>query len=256
VVQDLDSMGLFLSGRARDQDGKTITVSQVEHRRVSRELLAVAEAQRAALSGRALLGVPVYAGGDDLLAFVPASTALEAAQWCHDAVPLSLPSESTAVLFFHYHASIQRAMSEARLLLKDAKKQVEGKHALAVGYLRRSGATAMSIQPWPGRDGVSSVALFRRFARGGAGQLSPRLVTDLERDAGELAALRAENEKRYRAELARLVRRHTDGGTPVTAEVVEALDWLGLHERLDGNAGVARPQVAARVGVFLRQEAR
>jgi hypothetical protein len=38
---------------------------------VSRELLNVAEAQRAALRGGTLLGVPVYAGGDDLLAFVP-----------------------------------------------------------------------------------------------------------------------------------------------------------------------------------------
>jgi hypothetical protein len=256
VVQDLDSMGLFLSGKSRAQDGKTITVSQNEHRRVCQELLNVAEAQRAALCEKALLGVPVYAGGDDLLAFVPASTALDAAQRCHDAVLLSLPFTSTAVLFFHYHASIQRAMSEARLLLKEAKKRVEGKHALALGYLRRSGATAMSIQPWSGREGASSVVLFRRFARGGAEQLSPRLVTDLERDAGELAALRAENEKRYVAELTRLVRRHTDGGEAVTAEAVQALDWLGLHERLDGYAGVARPQVAARVGVFLRQEAR
>jgi hypothetical protein len=256
VVQDLDSLGLFLSGKVPDQRGQGITVSRDGHRRVSRELLGVAEAQRAVLCEQSLLGVPVYAGGDDLLAFLPASTALEAAQRCHDAVSLSLTFASTAVLFFHYHASIQRAMSEARLLLKEAKKRVEGKHALAIGYLRRSGATAMSIQPWTGRDGASSVALFRRFARGGAEQLSPRLVTDLERDAGELAALRAENEKRYVAELARLVRRHTDGGTPVTAEAVEALDWLGLHERLDGNAGVARPQVAARVGVFLRQEAR
>jgi hypothetical protein len=256
MVQDLDSMGLFLSGKTRGQDKKAITLSQNEHRRVSRELLNVAEAQRDALCEQALLGVPVYVGGDDLLAFVPASTALEAAQRCHDAVPPSLPFASTAVLFFHYHASIQRAMSEARLLLKEAKKRVEGKHALAVGYLRRSGATAMSIQPWSGRGGASSAVLFRRFARGGAEQLSPRLVTDLERDSGELAALRAENEKRYVAELARLVRRHTNGGKAVTADAVEALDWLGLRERLGGNAGVARPQFAARVGVFLRQEAR
>jgi CRISPR-associated protein Cmr2 len=216
----------------------------------------VAEAQRSALCDQALLGVPVYAAGDDLLAFGPAATAIEAAERCHDAVLASLPSASTAVLFFHYHASIQLAMSQARLLLKEAKKRVEGKHALAVGYLRRSGVAEMSVQPWTGRGGASSAVLFRRFARGGAEQLSPRLVTDLERDAGELAALRAENEKRYVAELARLVRRHTDGGRAVESEAVEALDWLGLHERLGGNAGVARPQVAARVGVFLRQEAR
>jgi CRISPR-associated protein Cmr2 len=256
VVQDLDSMGLFLSGKARSAAGQVLSISQDEHRRVSLELLDVAAAQRAALRDGALLGVPVYAGGDDLLAFVPASTALAAAERCHDAIPLSLPTASTAVLFFHYHASIQAAMSQARRLLKDAKEHVEGKHALAVGYLRRSGTSAVSIQPWPGREGASSAELFRLFALGGAEQLSPRLVSDLERDAGELAALRAASERLYLAELARLVRRHTEGGEAVTSEAVGALDWLGLHERLDGQAGVARPQAAARVGVFLRQEAR
>jgi hypothetical protein len=256
VVQDLDSMGLFLSGKARSAAGQVISISQNEHRRVSLDLLNVAEAQRAALRDETLLGVPVYVGGDDLLAFVPASTALTAAERCHDALPSSLPRASTAVLFFHYHASIQVAMSQARRLLKDAKEHVEDKHALAVGYLRRSGTSAVSIQPWPGRDGASSAELFRLFALGGAEQLSPRLVSDLERDAGELAALRGASERLYLAELARLVGRHTGGGEAVTSDAVSALDWLGLHERLDGQAGVARPQAAARVGVFLRQEAR
>jgi hypothetical protein len=183
--------------------------------------------------------VPVYAGGDDLLAFVPASTALTAAEQCHDAIPLSLPTASTAVLFFHYHASIQAAMSQARRLLKDAKEHVEGKHALAVGYLRRSGTSAVSIQPWPGREGASSAELFRLFALGGAEQLSPRLVSDLERDAGELAALRAASERLYLAELARLVRRHTEGGEAVTSEAVGA-GWACM------SAWTARPGSPAR----------
>jgi CRISPR-associated protein Cmr2 len=133
VVQDLDSMGLFLSGKARSAAGQPISISQNEHRRVSLELLDVAAAQRAALRDGALLGVPVYAGGDDLLAFVPASTALTAAEKCHDVIPQSLPTVSSAVLFFHCHARIQQAMPQARRLLRDAKEQVEGKHALAVG---------------------------------------------------------------------------------------------------------------------------
>jgi hypothetical protein len=43
---------------------------------------------------QAPLDMSVYAGGDDPLAFVPASTALDAAQRCHDTVPQSLPSVS------------------------------------------------------------------------------------------------------------------------------------------------------------------
>jgi CRISPR-associated protein len=49
VVQDLDSMGLFLSEQAGDAAGRTIEVLPNGHRRVSAELLRVAVAQRKAL---------------------------------------------------------------------------------------------------------------------------------------------------------------------------------------------------------------
>ena len=164
VVQDLDSMGRFLSGTPADAAARG-SIDPNEHERVSRELLRVPQRQRDALRTGELLGVPVYAGGDDLLAFAPAATALDAAQACHDEIPATLPTASTAVLFFHYHASIQQAMREARSLLEQAKEAVRGKHALAVGYLRRSGVSAVSIQPWTRPDGRSSAELFGFFAR-------------------------------------------------------------------------------------------
>jgi len=265
MVQDLDSMGLFLSGIAGDAAGRKIGVSPDEHRRVSGMLLEVAAQQREVLRRDAqetgpLFAVPVYAGGDDLLAFTPAAMALDTAQACHGTIAgKALPHASTAVLFFHYRASIQQAMSEARRLLDNAKEHVRGKHALAVGYLRRSGVSAASVQPWPGRDGGSSVDMFGIFAREREHRLSPRLAADLERDAGELASLPAVSDRLYRAELARLVRRHSGagpGGDRDAAErVARALDWLGEHERAPGHAGRPRPELAARVGVFLRQEA-
>jgi CRISPR-associated protein Cmr2 len=270
VVQDLDSMGLFLGGNARDAAGRKIDITPNEHRRVSRDLLRVARAQRQALESAALLGVPVYAGGDDLLFFSPAAMALDAAVACHGEIPSSLPTASTAVLFFHYHASIQQAMREARELLEEAKRQVPGKHALAVGYLRRSGVSAISIQPWPGQDGESSAGLFALFAREREPRLSPRLAADLERDAGELSRLSSLSQQArepkaalYRAELARLVRRHAgasgEADRAAVMRVAGALDWLGSHERAPGPGDPAEragPEAAARVGVFLRQEAR
>lgn len=267
VVQDLDSMGLFLSGKAPDGEGRKIKVSPNEHGRVSLELLRAAAGQRAALRDGTLLGVPAYAGGDDLLAFVPASKALAAAQACHDAIPASLPRASTAVLFFHYHASIQQAMSEARTLLDRGKDRVRGKHALAVGYLRRSGVTGVSIQPWDAYDAKSSAHLFGLFARGHQARLSPRLVADLERDAGELSSLVSVPGGHYRKELARLVRRHLGGETAAgraasrpeseALTIAAALEWLGEHEHSPSDAGSGPgPLAAARVGVFLRQEAR
>jgi CRISPR-associated protein Cmr2 len=266
VVQDLDGMGQFLGGRAPAVDGTTIEMSPNEHWRVSQELLGVARAQREALETPGLLGVPVYAGGDDLLFFCPAPNALAAAQSCHDKIPPSLPAVSTAVLFFHHHASIQQAMSQARWLLKTAKEKVPGKHALAAGYMRRSGVSAVSVQPWQADGGRSSASLFGLFARTHEPRLSPRLVADLERDAGELSSLAAVPGGHYRRELARLVRRHMRGdgagravGAAAAAEIAEALEWLGGHERApqrDGQAVLVRPQPAAQVGVFLRQEAR
>jgi hypothetical protein len=257
VVQDLDSMGRFLSGAEPDAERRRITIAPHEQRRVSGDLLHVAADQRAALRSAELLGVPVYAGGDDLLAFTPAAFALAAAQASHRAVPSMLPHASTAVLYFHYHGSIQQAMSEARRMLEAAKSQVPGKHGLAVGYLRRSGASAVSIQPWTGPEGETSAGLFGLFARASASRLSPRLAADLHRDAGELAALAQVSERLYRAELTRLVRRHVEhGGDAATrvAEAAAALAWLGDHEHAPN--GVPGPHVAAQVGIFLRQEAR
>jgi CRISPR-associated protein Cmr2 len=255
VVQDVDSMGRFLGGDAAAADGSAIEVTAREHGRVSRLLGGLAEAQGRALATPGLLGVPVYSGGDDLLLFTPAATALAAAETANTAIPLSLPRASTAVLYFHYHASIQQAMSTARHLLEKGKEKVPGKHALAVGYLRRSGASESSIQPWPGPNGASSAALLQVFTRDAEHRLSPRLVADLERDAGELGALLKASERVYRAELARLVRRHTSdrhAGSAVAA--AEALHWLGRNEAaLDG---ARSPHAAAKVGVFLRQEAR
>jgi CRISPR-associated protein len=264
VAQDLDSMGRFLSGQSPNADRVELDVTAAEHQRVSGELRQLAGRQRDALTDNpALLAVPVYAGGDDLLFFAPAANALTAARACHDKIPHILPTASTAVLFFHFQAGLQMAMSRVRLLLDDAKDHVKDKHALAVGYMRRSGVAEFSIQPWIGMDGASATDLFALFAVGHEHPISPRLVTDLERDADELGRLSRQEARFYEAELGRLVRRHI-GGDPKTAvgaaaAAAAAMSWLGRNEAADhpsGDARSSRPEIAARVGVFLRQEAR
>jgi CRISPR-associated protein Cmr2 len=276
VVQDLDGMGRFLSGDGTCADGTRITVSAVEHARVSRELRVLAREQQQIVQSAEFLGVPVYAGGDDLLAFSPSATALAAARACHDAIPGSLPTASTAVLFFHYHAGMQSAMARARHMLEQAKDAVPGKHALAVGYLRRSGASELSVQPWSGQEGRSAADLFGIFAADLALPLSPRLVADLERDHAELAGLADRDQDLYLAELRRLVRRHiraepgipgsdsASGASATDAAAVLAADSLaalGAAESAPADpsgqgTGGRRPELAARIGVFLRQEAR
>ena len=213
-----------------------------------------------------MLGLPVYTGGDDLLAFVPAVHALTAAQSCHDAIPPSLPTASTAICFFHYHASLRDALASARQQL-EAAKELDGKHGLNVGYMRRSGVSEASVQPWrpEGTDAggaASAVSAFEVFARSHRYSLSPRLVADLERNKYELARLSNSHPAAYQAELARLVRRHLDGDPPgaEVAEVAAAISRLGAHEASNRppevSAAGAWPLPATRVAVFLRQEAR
>lgn len=271
LVADLDDMGRFLSGEPA-VGGLRCEVRPDAHQAVSQKLREVAREHRSRLNGADLLGVPVYAGGDDLLAFVPASTALAAARQCHDVVAEagSLPTTSTAVLFFHYAGSLQTAVSRVREMLDDAKDRVVGKHALAVGFVRRSGASAVSVQPWNGPDGRSGTDLFGVFSRKRALPLSPRLLTDLDRDGAELGTLAIRHEDLYRRELTRLVERHLNDKTggdqarSVAVEIADALDHLGRAEAAPeaGEAGQAqrvsprRPEPAARVAVFLRQEVR
>jgi len=256
LAQDVDGMGRYMSGQGAARDGATLAVSPARHREVSQRLGDLGRWQSEELQGAERHGVPVYAGGDDLLAFVPAASALEAAQACHDGVPADLPTVSSAVLFFHRRGSLRLAVAEVQALLHEAKRAEAGKHALAVGYLRRSGVREQSVQPWESRDGRSAADLFGVFRRRDRASLSPRLVSELERDGTELDTL---SDELYAAELARLVARHHG-----RAEDSDALLTMGGQERArPGTHGLAThapatrtPVAAARVAVFLRQECR
>lgn len=260
IVADLDDFGKFLSGQVDSADGEQSEVDIDWHRQISESLHQVGREQRSALEDQAVLGLPVYAGGDDLLAFVPARHALAGAKSCHDLVPASLRRPSTGVCFFHYHASLRDALTSARELL-DAAKGLDGKHGLGVGYLRRSGASEKSVQPWEA-GGTETIGAYDVFAGSRQYRLSPGLLADLDRDSVELARLSADWPGVYRAELTRLVARHLDGNPPV-AEVrrtAEAIAGLGQREAIPRPHGIpatgAWPLPAARVAVFLRQEAR
>ncbi|MBA9007294.1 Cas10/Cmr2 second palm domain-containing protein [Thermomonospora cellulosilytica] len=259
IVQDLDDMGLFLSGRRPAADGTRLAPDPERHRDVSRRLAGLSVEQAARFGTADLLGVPVYAGGDDLLGFAPASTALAAARAVRDSVPAESRTASTAVVFFHQSHSLRDALHTARELLDDAKENVHGKNALAVAYLRRSGATEASAQPWQDRSGTNAVQRFAVFAADADHLLSPRLLADLQRDQGELAGLHRVAPERYRDELARLVGRHMANPDETAAwATARELEALGMSEALrprEVPADVPYPLPAARVAVFLRQEA-
>lgn len=255
LAQDLDSMGRFLGGESQ---GRSFTVDPGSHRDVSQRLRRLAGEQVADLRSPSVTGVPIYAGGDDLLTFTPAVTALDAARAVHDRVPTDeLPTASTAVVFFHQRSSLRRAVEAVQELLEQAKSEIPGKNGLAVGYLRRSGVRAVSVQPWRPADGTTpAIDLWAEFGGGHEYPISPRLVADLERDEAELTDLMRLPDY-YRAEIHRLIGRHLggpagEGWKSQHEAITSALLGLGQHEQ----SGTSSSLAVAKIGVFLRKEAR
>ncbi|WP_431887558.1 Cas10/Cmr2 second palm domain-containing protein [Nocardiopsis alba] len=267
LVQDLDSMGRHLSGRRTHPDREPLEVDEESHSDVSRLLSQVAADQRAAIDAAG--GVVVYAGGDDLLALVPAATALEAARACQETIPPSLPTASTGLLFFHHGSSLGQALGRARDLL-DLAKERPGKHALGVGFVRHSGAHAHCVLPWsadPAPDEALRVFLPRgKYARI---RLSPGLLGDLAAEAPHLDGGDAELRTRdqdvlppavARAEVRRLILRHTTLGSDAENRPVEA-DREGFARRAAAHLEHLSPEGrlvdedAVRIALFLRQEA-
>ena len=148
VVQDLDGMGRFL-GDGPPDGGLTYGW----HGTVSDRLSALAGDQLAALRGPSRWAVPVYAGGDDLLAFVAAQSALDVARECHRLVPLDLPSATGRVP--QWDASLDRLRTKLRLtgdgngsqtLTIDSFEAASGE----VGLVLESGAVAADLGPGAG----------------------------------------------------------------------------------------------------------
>ncbi|MEY9211507.1 hypothetical protein NI17_010060 [Thermobifida halotolerans] len=242
LASDLDDMGVFLGSKGMNAE---------RHRQVSQRLVDIARAQRAIIEE--LSGVAVYAGGDDLLAFLPARTALEAAERCRAAIPKEgLRTASTAVLFAHSYSSLRHTVEKTRSLL-EAAKAVRKKNALATGFATRSGTSFHTVAPWTADGSEGPGSLLRMFVPDGeesSTRLSPRLVADLERERRALTELvkKTSTVAAYRAEVTRLVLRH--GGSRVDADAL--ISW-GDNDRVDRDA-VSALLDAARVAVFLRGE--
>ncbi|WP_103349704.1 type III-B CRISPR-associated protein Cas10/Cmr2 [Amycolatopsis sp. CA-128772] len=252
VVQDLDRLGLRMSG-----------LGLAAQRSASATLTELGRAQRRLSETREYLGVPVYAGGDDFFAFVPAAHALELAGALRQEVdrqlagtPLAGATASTAVVFAHFGAPLQQVVSTAQEALAAAKDApgADGRDrdAVTVVAVRRGGERARTVLPWT-VAGRSAVELLRAVAPdAAAGALSAALASSVERDAAELDAL---SQRGFRDvaedEMRRRVARQ--GGGPAVAAASTA---LGAAERAEGPQHAFRPARAMLVARFLAQECR
>lgn len=105
-------------------------------------------------------GATVYAGGDDVLAFLPVDRALPAALALADAytrcfedagLPADLLRDATisgAIVYAHYRLPLRWLLQQAHWLLDRVAKIEAGRASLAMAVHRSSGETARWAAPW------------------------------------------------------------------------------------------------------------
>jgi CRISPR-associated protein Cmr2 len=149
LLADGDSMGAMIDAQA----------NPAQHRRLSQMLGQFAGSVSAIVKKHQ--GALVYAGGDDVLAFVPLHTVL----WCAQELATNFrevlkeffdshghsPTLSVGIVIVHHLDSLREALDLARSAERRAK-QVEGKNALAITVSKRSGEDYHIAGTWGDLD--------------------------------------------------------------------------------------------------------
>ena len=95
-------------------------------------------------------GVTIYAGGDDVLAMLPATQAIQCARNLRDAYDKAFqglpsatnekPTASCAIVFSHYHNPLRDVMKLAHKELDEVAKEQNGRNSLALAIMQPGGA--------------------------------------------------------------------------------------------------------------------
>lgn len=132
-----------------DNMGKTIDKlkEKDDHSRLSKALSAFAPQAKDIIKNHQ--GVPVYVGGDDVLAYLPVHIALDCIRELDQAFADALrgfhyegdksPTLSVGLAIAHHLTPLSDALEQARRAEKDAKK-IDGKNALLISMSKRGGS--------------------------------------------------------------------------------------------------------------------
>ena len=120
-------------------------------------------------------GVAVYAGGDDVLAMLPAASALQCANALAESFRAAFAETGTehqatlsaAVVFAHVRLPMRSVLQEAHRLLDDVAKDGNGRNSLAVGVLKPGGRHAQWVTTWTrsAANGAHAVTLIEGLVR-------------------------------------------------------------------------------------------
>lgn len=106
-------------------------------------------------------GAVVYAGGDDVFAFLPLEKALRCARALKEAYVQAFQREapgiqgtiSAAVVYAHMNTPLRTVVRDSHRLLDDITKDEVGRNAFAVRVWKRGGPILTLAKPWSG-DGI------------------------------------------------------------------------------------------------------
>jgi len=148
-----------------DNMGKVVDAQKTPdaHRAISRDLSKFAGDAKSIVGKHQ--GFTIYAGGDDVMAFVPLHTLLDCAVELHAAFEAAVgeytsapedgavsPSLSVGIVIAHHLEPLSDVLALAREAEKTAKKH-QGKDALAITLSKRSGADRTIVGGW--KEGIA-----------------------------------------------------------------------------------------------------
>jgi CRISPR-associated protein Cmr2 len=122
-------------------------------------------------------GKLIYAGGDDVFAFLPLDTALACARTLKEAYVRAFQQEaagiagtiSAAIVYAHMNTPLQTVVRDAHRLLEEIAKEEVSRNAFAVRVWKRGGPVLTMAKPWCGNgtDWQSEIdALKGSFSKG------------------------------------------------------------------------------------------
>ena len=117
-------------------------------------------------------GVTVYAGGDDVLAMLPVTCAVDCAVRLRNAYDLAFQplklnaagrqaTASAAIVFAHYHCPLRDVLKCAHIELDETAKEGNGRNSLALAVMLSGGVN----RRWVGSFGAAPMALQRLIGR-------------------------------------------------------------------------------------------
>ncbi len=141
LAADGDFMGRLIDEHKRKED----------HKQISKSLAEFAGKALEIVEGNS--GVPIYSGGDDVLAYLPRNTALKCAyeldivfkeKMGRHGTEKTKPSLSVGIVIAHHLEPLSDALELARKAEREAKS-IEGKNGLAVILAKRSGTNRTTV---------------------------------------------------------------------------------------------------------------